>query len=277
MIRLLIIGRPGAAWAQRIKETVGEAVEVDTARLPSAGIRQFDTTPPDAILIADDRGGERVETLVQAIRNRPLGQLVPVVLLCPLPLEGDIEEKLSELDLLGWLPLEASVHELWRIIDDELDLSESMEASQVDAPTSRPSPTDSPEQDSKSSSPGQIFLEPLDESEENLSTKRRSIFPTRGGFQVGRLDAETIDRKLKEVRHQDYYAVLEVRRGAESQTVREAFHQLVARFDPQAMDFEIAHRYQNELDEIHDALEDAWAVLGDPDLRQPYLTHTLRK
>lgn len=285
MIRLLIIGRPGAAWAQRIRETVGDALELETARLPSAGIRQFEATPADVILIVDERGGERVETLIQAIRNRPLGQLVPLLLICPLPGDMPVQDKISALDLLGWLPLEASVHDLWRIIDEELGLShDSVDEApfrpstfEESASSSAPTPPTFPGA-MGANSPSAFALEPLDEPEPGPNRASRSIFPSRGGFEIqGGIDAESIERKLKEVRHQDYYAILEVRRGAESQTVREAFHRLVARFDPRSIDFELAHRYQNEVAEIGDALEDAWAVLGDPDLRQPYLTHTLRK
>ena len=93
---------------------------------------------------------------------------------------------------------------------------------------------------------------------------------------AGPLMADDIRRKLKAVRHEDYYAILEIRRGAESQTVREAFHRLTALYDPAHLEFEVAHKFQDELDEIRDALEDAFAVLGDPELREPYLKSTVK-
>jgi hypothetical protein len=284
MIRLLIIGRPGVAWAQRIRETLGEAIDLDTAQLPSAGIRQFEATPADVIFIADERGGDRVETLIQAIRNRPLGRLIPIVLAAPMPEASVVDEKMALHELLGWLPTDASVHQLWRLIDEGLGLSESLQQAPSPSPSVFERGPDhdpltthtGPKERLGSSSPA-LLLEPVDEPAVTRQPPR-SLFPGRTDFQVtGSVDGDAIERKLKDVRHQDYYAILEIRRGAESQTVREAFHRLMAKFDSRAMDFEVSHRYQNELAEIGDALEDAWAVLGDPDLRQPYLTHTLRK
>ena len=77
-------------------------------------------------------------------------------------------------------------------------------------------------------------------------------------------------RKLREVRHEDYYTILEVRRGAETPVIKQAYMRLVARYEPSGLDFELAHRYYGEISEILDALEDAWAVLGDNTLRQQY-------
>jgi DnaJ-class molecular chaperone len=92
-----------------------------------------------------------------------------------------------------------------------------------------------------------------------------------------RVDQETIKRKLRAVRHEDYYAILELRRGAEGAVVREAFHRLYRRFDSREIDFELAHRFEEELGELRDALEDAWAVLGDSKLRESYLEYTTRR
>ncbi|MBA2663708.1 MAG: hypothetical protein H0U74_15575 [Bradymonadaceae bacterium] len=286
LIRVLIIGRPASVWAQRLGEAVGEGLELDVARLPSAGIRQLELTPPDLIVIADDAGGQRVETLVAAIRNRPIGQLLPLILLCPQPSAAEVVEKIEALELAGWLPVEASSREMVRLIEKSLDVALSADlapkaalpAGSVNRDPTIESPRPSLGAQGAPEPSAHYLLEPLEEPERGPLVERRSMFPSRqtSGFDEG-LDAETILRKLKSVRHEDYYAVLEIRRGAESQTVREAFHRLYARFDPQALEFELSHRYQTELSEIRDALEDAWAVLGDPDLRDPYLAHTVRK
>lgn len=314
MIRVLIIGRTASAWAERLGGAVGSAVEWDVARLPSAGIRQLEETPPDLVIIADEAGGQRVETLIAAIRNRPIGQLLALLLLCPQPSAAEVIEKIDSLELGGWLPADASIREVIREIEQTLDVvlgvesggdpkaesmfgdfSESVDSRSVDSSREtfpvRVSTSDyllEPlgfEGGREDSGASRDVYSPFGEAEKPVSSalstgsvERRSMFPSRAstGFDGG-LDSESVMRKLKDVRHEDYYAVLEIRRGAESQTVREAFYRLYARFDPQKVDFELSHRYHAEFGEIRDALEDAWAVLGDPELREPYLAHTVRK
>lgn len=311
MIRVLIIGRTASAWAERLGGAVGPAVEWDVARLPSAGIRQLEETPPDLVIIADEAGGQRVETLIAAIRNRPIGQLLALLLLCPQPSPAEVLEKIDSLELGGWLPADASIREVIREIEQTLDVVLGVESGASPKAESMfgdfAAPVENPPVESQREtfpvrvSTSDYLLEPLgfdggfdvgrdtyspfSEPEKPVnpalstgSVERRSMFPSRTstGFDGG-LDSESVMRKLKDVRHEDYYAMLEIRRGAESQTVREAFYRLYARFDPQKVDFELSHRYHAEFSEIRDALEDAWAVLGDPDLREPYLAHTVRK
>ncbi len=283
MIRLLIIGRPAQGWSERLNQETGDSLEIDTARLPSAGIRQFEATPADLIIIADDRGGSRVETLVHAIQKRPLGQLTPLLLICPLPTDQPVEERVDALELAGWISSESSPSSVLDLIEKALDLdtgeltsqstteTRSEGAAQPDHPASQP-PTGG-----ASYFDGDVVLEPIDDSPRPRRVDRSSIFRTPATFtDDSPLEADEIRRKLKAVRHEDYYAILELRRGAESQTVREAFHRLQARFAPDSLPFELAHRFQDELAEIRDALEDAFAVLGDPDLREPYLRHTVK-
>ncbi len=312
MIRVLIIGRTASSWAEELGRVAGAAVELDVARLPSAGIRQLEEMPPDLVIIVDEVGGQRVETLVAAIRNRPIGQLLAILLLCPQPSGAEVLEKIGALELAGWLPVDASVREVIREIEQTLDvvLADPGAVGAGVASVQKPEPSAMPPgmEQKAAGVPGPVvtrdyLLEPLGfeppgyeppgyeppgygapgqdfygSPEPEPFAERRSMFPTRAstGFDGG-LDAESVLRKLKEVRHEDYYAVLEIRRGAESQTVREAFYRLYAKFDPQKVDFELSHRYHAEFSEIRDALEDAWAVLGDPDLREPYLAHTVRK
>jgi hypothetical protein len=282
MIRLLIIGRPADEWAQRLRREVGRGLDVDTARLPSAGIRQFESTPADLIIVADDHGGPRVETLARAIRKRPLGELVPLMMICPLPEDGDVARRLRDLDLIGWHPPEAEPADLVSSIEEALHIEPGELASQVESSDQvvAPDHTDDGDDGGASYFDGDVVLEPLDEpGTPSRRLKKSAIFrgPTAATDNGDALSPDEITRTLKAVRHEDYYAILRLRRGAETQTVRQAFHRLYERFDPQTMNFELVRRFQDELDEIRDALEDAFAVLGDPDLREVYLQHTLNK
>lgn len=269
--RFLIIGPPAQSWAERLSPLVSDQVHFDQARLPSAGIRQFEETPADLIIIADTKGGPRVETLIQAIRQRALGQLTPILLLCPLPQEDSVQNRVDDLELAGWLGPDASPEAVLALLEETLGVA--LKASQSPGETPQ-----GPPQENTSYFGGDIILEPIDDAPTTTRELPRGSIFRRPPSQIlaQDLSAEEIRRKLKTVRHEDYYAVLEVRRGAEGQTVREAFHKLHARFDPRKVDFELAHRFQAELDEIRDAFEDAFAVLGDPQLREPYLRHTMK-
>ncbi|RVU42605.1 hypothetical protein EA187_15570 [Lujinxingia sediminis] len=290
MIRLLIIGRPGSQWADRLHRLELQDLEIDHERLPSAGIRRFEASPADLIIIADDQGGERVEILAGAIRSRPLGQLVPLILVCPLPDPERVQATCDTLDLVAWLPPETGAETLITRIGSALDVSLRSEPPPTSpAPSEAQTHLEPPEQPATPaptgappSEPSRVFraggltLEALDTGA-TRRVDRDQIFPQRDyAHPEASVDAEVIRRKLRAVRHEDYYAILEVRRGADTQPIREAFHRLYARFDPRHIDFQIAHAFEDALMEIRDALEDAWAVLGDPTLREPYLRHTLR-
>jgi hypothetical protein len=284
MIRILIIGRESATWGDRLQSRVGDGLELDTARLPASGLRQFEATPPDALVVIDSASTKRAATLIAAVRERPIGQLIPVLVIAPPP----SEEEHAEVD--AWLSPNVDVAQLAAALEECLgvELSDSAPVDQIGSePTSprddgssmfpAPEPPD-PEQPA-------YFIEEIEEEESNQPHRlgRDSIFsrPSPRAHErqddQDRVDDETIKRKLRAVRHEDYYAILEIRRGAEGAVVREAFHRLYRRYDSREMDFEVAHRLEEELGELRDALEDAWAVLGDPKLREAYLEHTTRR
>lgn len=282
MFRLLIIGGPADDWAERLGKVVGDQVDIESARLPSAGIRQFESTPADLVVIADNRGGSRIEILARALRQRPLGQLVPLLFIGPLPEEESVEDKINDLDLVGWLPVKTSATDVVAEVEEALgaEIREDETAQEPVSPENTAATPDAGEHGSASYFDGDVVLEPVDEAATPQRVDRNSIFRSPSGQSSKAeqsVDADGIERKLKAVRHEDYYVILEVRRGAESQTVREAFHRLYARFDPESLDFRLVRQFQDEIDEIRDALEDAFAVLGDPDLRQSYLQHTVKR
>jgi preprotein translocase subunit Sec63 len=102
------------------------------------------------------------------------------------------------------------------------------------------------------------------------------FFPRRDREASDEIAPERIRRKLRAVRHEDYYAILELRRGADGPAIREAYRRQIESFAPSRLPPDLAHKYLAELHEIRDALEDAWAVLGDASLREAYLAHTTR-
>ncbi|MEM1348446.1 MAG: hypothetical protein AAGI01_07830 [Myxococcota bacterium] len=270
MVRLLIIGREAASWAKRMTDAGADALSIETARLPNEGVRRLEATPPDLVLITDDTSQGRVRTLVAGIRGRPLGELVPLVLLSPVPKLSSDFDAVTELGVDAWLSPESHVEEILSAIAEALDLSpgEFLDAGAA-----------------KLVDDAQAFLVeevgPLNYSPPGAPTERierGSLFPMRRApVRAGEVDLDVLRRKLRDVRHEDYYTILELRRGAEGPVIRQAYQQLTARFDPEALSVELAQRFYAELQEIRDALEDAWAVLGDPQLRSEYLVASSRR
>ena len=297
MIRILVMGREAQEIEKRLRHVCGDALQIESARLPAQGIRRLDETPPDAVLIGDEQG--RATTLVEVIRSRPLGRLIPLVLVSPRAEPGDPSEDASSLGVAAWVVPETSAFEIARLLAEVLDLTqEDMFAQETPSEQERETPQVQrhddfvveplPDRESGPSSgaqspgdPGPTAplgpppFEPPPKAVEPL--ERRSLFPVRPSeVRVGEVSEEVLRRKLKEVRHEDYYTVLEVRRGAEGAVIREAYQRLRARYDQRRLDFEIVRRFYDEIDEIQDALEDAWAVLGDPDLREKYVAASAR-
>ncbi len=298
MIRVLIIGRESAAWSQKLAARAAGELEVETARLPAAGLRQFEATPPDALVVVDTSSTKRASTLVAAIRERPIGQLIPIITIAPPP----ADDEAAEVD--AWLSPNADISTLTSAIEESLGVELAGEkatgraASSPEGAGTTVSTSGATEQraeqkpavaqsgadaaDDHPQAPAYFIEEIDDDFDRPRRLDRDAIFSSSSDRNAretkeGGVDEEALQRKLRAVRHEDYYTILELRRGAEGAVVREAFHRLYRRFDPREIDFEIAHHHEDELDEIRDALEDAWAVLGDPKLRQAYLEHTTRK
>ena len=301
MIRVLFIGRQAPDWASAMRSSLGPQIELDTQTMPAAGLRHFDQTPPDAVVLIDPTNSARAETLARAIRERPVGQLIAIIAVAPVDARS---AELADDGLVDeWLAPENAQPRLPGAIFEALGLD-------CNSPSIQPAPPayftektyfieeiDEPEDPGSTqslqstqfgeSAPGgaQSFMgfSDLDGfSDKPRHMSHADIFPSSGSrlhdlnAVQGHLSASAIQEKLQAVRHRDYFAILELRPGAEGALIREAFHRLYAQFDPDQLDFSLAHRFEAELAEIRDALEDAWAVLGDPRLREAYLTHAIR-
>jgi hypothetical protein len=276
MIRVLIIGRSEAEWRDLINAWAPAKLEADGARLPASGLRQFEATPPDAVIVVEEAKAGRAATLVSAIRERPVGQLIPVVVIAP-PAPEDFEVAAEVDDWFGPDISDGALRETLEAVLGEEFAAEQAASKPVEQPGAAQSAP-------RAASAENYVLEELDEYDDYEDRPRRmtrsSIFSGSQRERTGgpeHLDEEAVRRKLKEVRHEDYFAILEVRRGASNQAIREAFHRLSDAYGDRKLPFEVSHQLSDELAEIRDALEDAWAVLGDPKLREAYIEHTTRK
>ncbi len=316
MIRLLIIGRDADAWRDRLAPWTGETLEVVTEALPAAGIRSFAENSPDAVMVAEPADSEKRVPIVEAIRERPLGRIVPVVMAGSEPPEEVREEVasnigreetgerlVSELEVLLEVELEAEPRHDRTTNRPDLEVGRSEAAADEEGPTfvSTEIPTvregqDEPARTSprggrperREAPEGEAGVERHDYLIEPLGGQSRETERTDGapprepGQHQGDArgaeapDAAAVRRKLKQVRHEDYFVILDVPRGAGSGEVRQAYREMKARFRREGLDIQLAERFEAELDEINDALDDARAVLGDESLRERYLERTTR-
>ncbi|MGM0574621.1 MAG: J domain-containing protein [Myxococcota bacterium] len=79
-----------------------------------------------------------------------------------------------------------------------------------------------------------------------------------------------LEDKLVQVRFADYHRILEVQPGATAYVIREQYQRLSRLYDPTGWPGPVHAEDVPVLDEIGRGIEDAWAVLGDPELRARY-------
>lgn len=240
MIRILAIGTE----AKIVGERLGHFdVEVEVVELPAAGVRAMESTPPDLVIIYSTQFLPTIGLLVDGIQSRPLGQLTPIFVLAPKDMEDNFEKKIR-----CWESPEISSENLRLLIAQTLGV-------QIGAKST-----------------------PLIQTSSHQGYRIEEISDTRGGsIEIEEeLGAEEIRRMLRKVRHEDYFTILGVRRSVGNEQVQVAYSKLSYRFDPTKVEFDLRRSFQEELAEIVDALEDAWAVLGDHVLRETYIESTTR-
>lgn len=369
MVQVLVIGRDAEGWKRSLETWSGLAVEATS--LPSAGIRTFEKRSPDIVIVAEPPGSTKAEPIIEAIRERPLGQLVPLIWVAPSGAGGSdvdatskvspdvsparlVEELERHLEVqlgrepgstAGGLAGESTAAtpppgpststggvEVDRSAASGTQAREQPPASRAEPPTPSPSSqststgqgastargSDVPDQQPRQPVEGRDYVvEPIDEepgsqnrrgadqptradepaeadgpSQRSAPARDEAIDATSGTFGGGStvfpasgpserprsgVEATDIERKIEEVRHQDYFAILEVARTADTDEVRRAYDRMRQAYHPDAVDGRLAQSYAEEIREIGDALTDAFAVLADDELRQAYLEATTRK
>lgn len=298
MVQVLIIGRDAEGWKRSLETWSG--LEVRAVSLPSAGIRTFEEASPDVVIVAEPPGSTKSEPMIQAIRDRPLGRLVPLIWVAP-PEEtgGDIEASstvspdVSPAQLVDEVETHLEVQLGRDPGQHSTNLAGESTAASMRSTNSAPvsgsarvesggssvrEPDASPEREPVEGR--DYVVEPIDdepETDESGSTLfPQSSDPHRSGNEPS-VDATDIERKIEEVRHQDYFSILEVDRTAGTEEVERAYHRLKQTYDPETIDGRVAQSYSEVLRDIGDALTDAYAVLADDVLREQYLQTTTRK
>lgn len=230
MIRVLFIGKQAEGWAARLEDS--SEIDAVSARLPAASIRSFEQTPADVVVFVFETPDRRMASVVDAIRSRPLGAVTPLIAVGP---EVDAPTELSEaIDV--WLDPAVEPSQLLDTFAAQLDLDPS-ELERPEFPMPRRGATLT----EPSAPPDEIELDPA-----------------------------AVERKLQQVRHESYFAILDVEPQASFAAIRDAFETLRRQYASERVPDDVTRRFAAELDEIRDAIEDAWAVLGNETLRGRY-------
>ena len=87
MIRVLIIGRDADDWVSRVAPRLPGA-EVEGARLPAGGIRAFERSPADVVVLCGSVTAGRLAAVVKTLRAHSLGGVLPFIAVTDEPLDG---------------------------------------------------------------------------------------------------------------------------------------------------------------------------------------------
>ncbi len=249
MIRILCIGREADAEGSRLRELVGDEVEVETARLPAEGIRRIEDLLPDAVIVFGPRSAARLGNLVEGIRSRAVGALAPLVLVSPERPPADVAARCDAI-----FEAAASPEELLREVARVLEI-EAVELLGAASPAAQ-------------ASVGAEPIAPRDARRERR--EKRASAPSRVETALEPPTEDEVDRKWRQIRHENYFVVMGLDPGAEVAVIRAAVENLRRRFSKTEVPPELSAARSRELTDIREALDEAATVLLTDALRDAY-------
>lgn len=221
---------------------------------------------PDAVVLPIGRREEESVLLCRSIRKRSPREVLPILFVA---YGGSLVESAQEARDLGAdrllsehppkallervrelveLPMEMDIND-----SEIIDLSWTADGIAIDESQLEDPATSDPEARAFAPGAGAMVLSTLDDPRGNL---RRRL--------------ELLYNKLREVREEDYFTLLEVQADASSGEIFEAYLTLSQRFDVELWPVDAYRNLAVELDEIRESLQDAWNVLGNSYLRARY-------
>lgn len=255
--------RLGASLA----EVIPTRVSVSHAVRPSAAIRAFDGETPDTVVIDIGAKPEQAALTVEALRARPIGALVPIFLVETLPTQHLVATPSGarQAGADHFFASTASARSILKAAASAVafDLGDFDEDGGAD---------ERPLLDEV----GPTVHRQLAELEHPAATEQGAPTPIHSPVAGRRpvdhpVDADAIRRKLRQVRHEDYFTILDLRKSADAHRITQAYGQLRRRFDPSSVAPSVVDQHHREVKEICDALDDAYGVLGSEPLRTQYL------
>ncbi len=361
-LRLMMIELPPEV-VSGYQTLLSDQAEVTVAGRAGEAVRRFDAESPDAVILGIEDKPEQTALLVEALRGRPLGALVPLVLLDrgqspahPLSTPSGAAEAGADRFFVHGTPAPAVLASIAEMVGIELKIPtllptisapvqplppkhtpqpedpptilsgptpvvtphkphnaaltsetpttpvENMASQPIaaldpplasSATPANPRPASSPSVFSSPTMPGvapsgrpqtapgsqsqamRHFAAPA-EAAVPSSSHQRIARVRRAAVRPNPLTPEAIRRKQRQARHEDYFTLLDIRKGVDSLQIEAAYRRLRARFEPSALPRPMADRHYHDLREVCDALDDAFAVLADEALRTHYLRAMLQ-
>ena len=313
MTAVAIIFDPDSSLKNLLLPNCPDGIELVFSDRPPQMLRLFNASPPDVILLSLVNP-ESADVLLQALLARPLSQFVPI-LLCSdddlNPHHLSTEQGAGDAGAAGLICEPLSPERLFAFLQNHITNIQSNGSSGqintltedlLDLPTSTLSfhdielaleDTDAPQHfiENQSNEPFLIpsLIEPEFFSGGNAEVPPPShhTLPPRQITSssvshpqfVPRLDASIslLSRKLKHARHEDYFVLLEVRRSSEPYEIEQAYNALRDRFSFAHFSSSLADQQHHQLNELLEALDDAYAVLADDQYRESYLRALLAR
>lgn len=328
-LQVLLVGLPDQL-TEALMELAQDNLNLVTvgASRPAAAVRRFDAMSPDAVAIGIGEVPEQAALLSEAIRGRPLGALVPVIMIdlgqapphalttpsgaaeagadqffapgTPAPVLLTALAHLMDIEL----PLPVLAQQVAREGGDGFTQGKEGQATNLtaDFATVAQQLSDNPGDAHHDAGEGhgggatvvRVTGDPVvhhataapphddftGQGRPWSATPRvpRSVNLRQmgGSGRMGAVTPEVIRRKLRQARHEDYYTLMDVRKGVDELQIEQAYRRLRGRFEPTRLPRPLADRHFHELQEICDALDDAFAVLAAGDLREAYLRSVLQ-
>jgi hypothetical protein len=249
---MLIIGPLDEETVRDLNSSGWDGFKIRHENLPTAGMRAYKSMTPDVVLFTYGEV-KRSMKLAEAVRDQPMGDFVELFIqVAPDRIPSDRDTSLN------FFTPNHHISELKTAIFQELG---------IDSPTPEAStdPTQQlPTVGSEDSDTG--HLEDLSgASEMELSRIEEKV--TEGEIQ----------NKYHSVQHENYFRILEISSDTSDTDARHMYEILSRRYDPENLDPRLVDKCEDQLRKIQDGLEDAWAVLGDKQLREEYLSENEAK
>ena len=236
--------------AQRVGVLVSACLE------PSELLVQLNGHPPDAVLLPLGRREEESLLLCRAIQKRRGAQPLDIFLADS---GGDLVASLNDVTLFGAKQLlpAGSPAELLVQINDAMD-----------APLEMTSLEAEPAGVVRRLVPEVIMGSPA--RLKALPAKQAVPAPKPSAPAWGS-SIELLQAKLKQALEGDYFTLLGVSMGANTDAIMDAFTRLYERLNPEMLPADLKTRYAKEIGVVREALVDAWHVLGSVESRHRYI------
>ena len=287
MLQLLVYIEDDSTHRELFLEATSFNISLERSTDPGWLFIEFDKSPYDGVLLFLEE--HETESLVacKSLRKHTMGSLVPIVMVGSEHSRIQNTEQAIGAGADQFCPASMSAKEILMTFGNLLNLAHDFEAEEQPPPLTAPEYLWLPGKEPDQSDQDRSFAEadslgtPPSEQIEGAFEEQEERYGADGAPRrvpaafIPKVTSELLKRKLRAVRHEDYFAILEVRKGATARELKDGVDRLRRQYDPNNIAAPLCDRYLLEIREILDTIEDAWAVLSDVKLKKQYLKSIL--